>query len=53
MSGQLRSQIKKYSVLSFEGWQNQDAFEREVKKLIDGLNLHYRDANDSAEPERD
>ena len=54
MSGQLRNQIKKYSVLNFEDWSNQDSFEREMKKLIDGLHLHYRNsANDSVEPERE
>ena len=42
MSGNLRGQIKKYNVLIFEDWQNQDSFEQQMKKLIDGLNLHYR-----------
>ena len=53
MSAQLRSQIEEYDVLFFKNWQNQDAFEREMKKLIAGLDLHYRNrAKDSGEPPR-
>jgi len=43
LSGQLKAQIKKYNVLDFSDWRNEESLDRQMKKLIDGLNLHYQD----------
>lgn len=42
ISGNLKAQIKKYNVLSFAGHHDDQAFETQFRKLIDGLGLHYR-----------
>jgi len=42
MSGNLRTQIKKYNVLDFSAHDDDKAFEIQFRKLIDGLGLHYR-----------
>ena len=40
LSGNLRTQIRKYNVLDFS---DDNAFDIQFRKLIDGLGLHYRD----------
>ena len=41
MSGQLRTQIKKYVVLDFSRWMDERMFAAQFRKLFDGLGLHY------------
>lgn len=43
MSGALRAQIKKYTVLDFSHHHNEKAFAEQFEKLMVGLGLHYRD----------
>jgi hypothetical protein len=44
MAGQLRTQIKKYRVLSFKDWQDAATFKHSVHMLFEGLELFYRHA---------
>ena len=39
--GPLRQQIEDYHVLDFSDWQQDDVFDRQFEKLVDGLGLHY------------
>jgi uncharacterized protein YjbI with pentapeptide repeats len=38
----LREQIMEYNILDFSGWENEDAFQRAFRKLVDGLDLFYK-----------
>jgi uncharacterized protein YjbI with pentapeptide repeats len=42
LSGNLRTQIKKYNVLDFSHWRDEHTFSTRFRKLIDGLGIHYR-----------
>jgi hypothetical protein len=42
LSGNLVGQIKKYMVLDFGHWMDEAAFSAQFRKLVDGLDLHYR-----------
>ena len=35
-------QVMEYNILDFSNWQNEDAFEKQFQKLIDGLDLFYK-----------
>ena len=41
-SERLRLQIEKYSILDFSQWQNEDVFNRQFSRLVDGLNIYYK-----------
>jgi hypothetical protein len=41
MSGQLLTQIRKFSVLDFSKWQDETEFTTQFDKLFEGLRLHY------------
>jgi hypothetical protein len=38
----LREQIMEYNILDFSDWRNETAFESMASKLLDGLNLFYK-----------
>ena len=38
----LRQQILKYNILDFSSWRDQAFFDRQFRKLLDGLALFYR-----------
>jgi uncharacterized protein YjbI with pentapeptide repeats len=42
LSGNLRKQLEKYSVLDFSDWRTPEALEKKLKKLVEGLGVHYR-----------
>jgi hypothetical protein len=44
-SGNLRTQIKKYNVLDFSQWPDEQMFSTQFRKLVDGLGIHYRGAD--------
>ncbi len=48
MSGNLRAQIKKYNVLDFGSHNDDEVFETQFRKLVDGLGLHYRNQTGAA-----
>lgn len=39
----LRDQIEKYNILDFSAWQNPNSFQRMFAKLLNGLDLFYKD----------
>jgi hypothetical protein len=39
----LKAQIKKYHILDFSNWQDDDFFASQFNKLIEGLHIFYRD----------
>lgn len=45
-SGALRTQIKKYNVLDFSQWQDEQSFQNQFAKLVDGLELFYQSETD-------
>ena len=42
-SGPLRNQIKKYNVLNFSDWTNSSLFQSKFKRLVEGLDLFYKE----------
>lgn len=40
--GPLRKQIMKYNILDFSNWRDPASFDRQFKKLLDGLALFYK-----------
>ncbi len=39
--GPLRRQIEKYFILDFSAWREQETFDRQFERLIEGLGLFY------------
>jgi hypothetical protein len=39
----LREQIMEYNILDFSNWKDEEAFEKKFRKLIDGLDLFYKE----------
>jgi hypothetical protein len=39
----LREQIMEYNILDFSKWKDEEEFEKMFRKLIDGLDLFYKE----------
>jgi hypothetical protein len=39
----LREQIMEYNIMDFSNWRDEKEFERKFGKLIEGLNLFYKE----------
>ena len=38
----LREQMTEYNILDFSGWKDTPTFEKQFRKLVEGLNLFYK-----------
>ena len=41
----IMAQIKEYNIIDFSDWQNEEFFQKQFSKLLEGLNIYYRDEN--------
>ena len=41
----LMNQIKKYNILDFSEWRDEEKFQKQYAKLLKGLNIFYRNKN--------
>ena len=42
-SARLREQIMEYNILDFSNWKDEEEFEKTFRKLVDGLDLFYKE----------